>query len=287
MKRSKLISLSSAVSFVKNIISDIDRNKIISHASEASFFIVVSSIPFAVLLISLGTQLIPIAWPDIMASVEAWLPDSFVTILEYIIADLRLESTVPSISIALLTTLISASRGVRAVTSCLSSIYSVDDSTGYIEKMLRSLMYSVLLALLILATLVILVFGESIRNIIALRFSFISAVIDAALVLRGFLFCVILTLFFALLYHTMSYSRRARIQKYSQHLPGAAFASAGWMVFSFGYSQYLKYFPNESYIYGTLAVIVIMLLWLYFCMIILLLGAQLNVMISDRRSGRG
>ncbi len=280
MRRSKLISLSSAVSLVKKLVSAISKNRLASYASEASFFIVVSSLPFAVLLISIGSRLIPIALPDIMSTVETWLPASVVTILEYIIADLRLESTLPIASIALITTLLSASRGVRAVTACIEAIYSVDSRRGYIERTLRSLVYTVLLVLLILATLIVLVFGESIRNVIALRFSFISTIIDAALTIRGLLFCVILTLFFAMIYRTFSYSKASKIRKFSHHLPGAAFASAGWMLFSLGYSQYLKYFPNDSYIYGTLAVIILMLLWLYFCMIILLLGAELNVLLN-------
>ncbi|HIU47977.1 MAG TPA: YihY/virulence factor BrkB family protein, partial [Candidatus Avimonoglobus intestinipullorum] len=65
---------------------------------------------------------------------------------------------------------------------------------------------------------------------------------------------------------------------YKRHLPGAVFTTAGWMVFSFLFSIYIENFANYSYIYGSLTAIVLMMLWLYSCMIILLFGAELNML---------
>ncbi|MBQ8199661.1 MAG: YihY/virulence factor BrkB family protein [Clostridia bacterium] len=39
---------------------------------------------------------------------------------------------------------------------------------------------------------------------------------------------------------------------------------------------YRAYFPNASYIYGGLAAVCLIMLWIYFCTIILLLGAEVN-----------
>ena len=44
---------------------------------------------------------------------------------------------------------------------------------------------------------------------------------------------------------------------------------------------YLEY-QNGYGIYGSLTIIIIVLLWLYFCMYIFLLGAYLNQMLSRR-----
>ena len=63
---------------------------------------------------------------------------------------------------------------------------------------------------------------------------------------------------------------------YLAHLPGAAFASGGWILFSYFYSLYIIHFPAVSYLYGSLAALVLMMLWLYICMTILLLGAEVN-----------
>ncbi|MBQ8401384.1 MAG: YihY/virulence factor BrkB family protein, partial [Clostridia bacterium] len=70
-------------------------------------------------------------------------------------------------------------------------------------------------------------------------------------------------------------SRSIRSEFFS-HLPGAVFAAVGWVLFSFFYSLYITYFPNASVIYGGLAAVCLIMLWIYFCTIILLLGAEVN-----------
>lgn len=59
-------------------------------------------------------------------------------------------------------------------------------------------------------------------------------------------------------------------------LPGALFTSLGWMAISWLFSTYISAFDGFS-AYGSLATIVIAMLWMYYCMFILLLGAYLNV----------
>ena len=62
--------------------------------------------------------------------------------------------------------------------------------------------------------------------------------------------------------------------------PGAIFATFGWSLFSFVYSIYISYFSNFSSTYGSLAAIVLIMLWLYICMNITLLGAEINVFLE-------
>lgn len=61
-------------------------------------------------------------------------------------------------------------------------------------------------------------------------------------------------------------------------LPGAVFSTTGWMLFSLAFSLYLIFTggKNYSYMYGSLAAIALSFLWLYICMCILFMGAELN-----------
>ena len=56
------------------------------------------------------------------------------------------------------------------------------------------------------------------------------------------------------------------------------------MLFSYFFSLYIEYFPTASYIYGSLATVVLFMLWLYFCMIILLIGAEANKLLHIMRN---
>ena len=69
--------------------------------------------------------------------------------------------------------------------------------------------------------------------------------------------------------------------KFRSVLPGAALAAAGWLGFSFFYSLYIDNFADYTLVYGSLAAVVLLMLWLYFCMNIFLFGAQLNKLVKN------
>ena len=64
-------------------------------------------------------------------------------------------------------------------------------------------------------------------------------------------------------------------------LPGAVFTAIGWMVVSWIFSVYVDIFKGFSSMYGSLTTIVLIMLWMYFCMYSLLLGGELNMWVKD------
>ena len=65
-------------------------------------------------------------------------------------------------------------------------------------------------------------------------------------------------------------------------LPGAMFAAVGWMVVSWVFSIYLDVFEGFSSMYGSLTTIVLIMLWMYFCMYCILLGGEMNVLLAGK-----
>ena len=63
-------------------------------------------------------------------------------------------------------------------------------------------------------------------------------------------------------------------------VPGAVICALAWYVFSFGLSIYVQYFNGFS-MYGSLTTIVLVMLWLYFCMYIMMACAEFNVIFED------
>ena len=71
--------------------------------------------------------------------------------------------------------------------------------------------------------------------------------------------------------------------KLAHLLPGAAGASAAWLLFTWLFSLFIRYANYSTY--GSLATIVISLLWMYWCMYIILLGASVNQFIREAHDG--
>ena len=86
---------------------------------------------------------------------------------------------------------------------------------------------------------------------------------------------MVLTVLFAAIY---AYVPDERL-KFKEQIPGAAFAAVVWSVFSWVFSIYINY-SNSYGIYGSLSIIIIILLWMYFCMYIIMVGAYLNCYFS-------
>ena len=67
---------------------------------------------------------------------------------------------------------------------------------------------------------------------------------------------------------------------FKSQIPGAAICGVAWYIFSIGVSIYVDYFNGFS-MYGSLTTIALIMLWLYFCMYIMMMSAEVNVIFND------
>ena len=65
-----------------------------------------------------------------------------------------------------------------------------------------------------------------------------------------------------------------------RQLPGAVFTACGWLLISFFFSVYLDIFTGFSNMYGGMTTLILILLWLYVCMYIILLGGEINAILE-------
>lgn len=69
-------------------------------------------------------------------------------------------------------------------------------------------------------------------------------------------------------------------------LPGVLFSVGAWTLFSVAFSYYVEHFGNYSILYGSIATIVVVLLWLFMTSIVLILGAELSAILTQRRQNK-
>ena len=257
------------------IVRIINNDKVTVYAAQASFFVIISVVPFLSLLISFISLFIPADWQNAFAQYS--ISEELASFLGPLLGDLQDATQVSLMSLSAIMVLWSASKGMAAIRSGLETIYHAAAPSGYVLKRLKSLLNTLVFIGLLLFTMVLLVFGDFLlKHLPFLQF------LTSALRWRTPLLILFMTVVFTAMY--TSTARRSRgmpglrglKNRVLPHVPGAVVASVGWMLFSFFYSLYIKYSPNASYIYGGLAAICLIMLWLYFCMIIFLCGAEVN-----------
>ncbi len=246
-------------------------------AGQAALFIIISFFPFIMLLISL-IQFLPFTLEEVQQFTVDFLSPTLNDFLVSIIKEIISKSSISIISITSVTVLWSASKGFLAIIRGLNSVYSVDEKRGYVKLRLTTVLYTIVTLVIILVTLGLLVFGSTINNWIVELIPQLSQMSPVTLTVRWLIGLCMLILFFMFIY-TVIPERKTR---FVNELPGAVFSSFGWLIFSGLYSFYIDNLANYSYIYGSLTTVVLLLLWLYFCMYILFLGAAINNALQDK-----
>lgn len=253
---------------IEKTVGEIMEDKITVYSAQASFYLIISAFPFIMLLLSLAGYFIPIPKQTIIASIQSFLPDAVKSTVE-VLADELFDKSIQVISLTAITTLWSASRGIAAVERGIRKVYKTPERRIFIADYAASIIYTILFIVIIILTLLLQVFGNV---IIGFAERYIVFNPTEIVLIKGVLFFILMCISFQLMYYIFG---RRKI-KLKNHLPGAAFSAIGWMIFSNLFSVYIDNFANYSYIYGSLTAVVLMMLWLYFCVMILLLGAELN-----------
>lgn len=253
---------------LKWFIARIDRDRLDSSAAHVAFFLIISFLPFVALVLTLMQR---INFSDGMTMLEAAIdlfPDSVSSYVQELFPT-PLESS-GVLPVAIIMAAWSSSLGMVAVIKALDKIYEIKESRNVVALRLIALLYVALFAVVILLTAALLVFGSTIyKYLLDHSPPFFATLLMNFKSLLGF---ALLLIFFTLEY---SFLPRRRI-KFVHNLAGAAFSSAGWVLFSFFFSLFVENFANFS-IYGGLATLVILMFWLFFCMYIMFLGAEVSI----------
>jgi len=69
-------------------------------------------------------------------------------------------------------------------------------------------------------------------------------------------------------------------------LPGAVLAAISWALISRLFRIYVARFGNYNRVYGAVGAVIVLLLWLYMSSLVMLIGAQLNVIVGEAMQGK-
>ena len=259
---------------IKKLITYTMDDLVMVYSAQACYFVIVSAIPFLCLVISVISFLIP---ADVYAVFESYqFPKEIQGVIREVIEQLLATQKVSLLSISALVALWTASRGSDALRAGLESVYEVPRSKKFLKQQVLSFVNTFILIALILVNVVILLFGPTI--IYALN---LTEVMNWFVNLSPIILFIFMCFIFDLIYmSTAKHSKNEHIRSgIKSHMPGAVFATTGWMVFSYCYALYMQYFPSASAIYGSLTAVCLIMLWLYVCVVILMLGAEVNKLV--------
>ena len=241
------------------------------YAASAGFFIVLSTFPALVLLLALlrhtGLQI-----ENLLEVLSSILPEALAVNAEDMIIDAYTGISGTMVGMSAFTALWSASRGIYGLLTGLNAIYGIRETRGYFHTRFISVAYTFAFLLVLLLTLVVHVFGNTLLEFLDRRPGSFAAFLARTVDLQSAALLAVESVIFALMFMVLPNHRVS----FGGSWPGAVLAALGWLIFSDLYSIYVENFAPLSSVYGSVYAVALSMLWLYCCISILFYGGALN-----------
>lgn len=241
------------------------------YAASAGFFIVLSTFPALVLLLALLRQT-GLQIEDLLEVLGSFFPEALAANAEDMIIDAYTGLSGTMVGMSAVTALWSASRGIYGLLTGLNAIYGIRETRGYFHTRFISVAYTFAFLLVLLLTLVVHVFGNTLLEFLASRPGSFAAFLVRTVDLQAAALLTVESVIFSLMFMVLPNHRVS----FGASWPGAVLAALGWLIFSDLYSVYVDHFAPLSSVYGSVYAVALSMLWLYCCISILFYGGALN-----------
>ena len=167
-----------------------------------------------------------------------------------------------------------ASNGTYAIINTSNTLYQVKER-DYLKDRVSSIILLFIVIVLFVFLLVVPIFGDNIIKLMT-NARLLSNYADDAMIIFNIIKWPISLLIIYLnikLIYTIAPSKNIRSEETTY---GAMFTTFGWIIATLIFKYYLNHFARYDIIYGNLAAIIIMMVWMYFLSYIFVLGMAIN-----------
>ena len=258
--------------FNNQILNNIRKDHINESSAECSYYVLLSFIPFLILLLTL-VQYTNIKPQQLFETISNVIPENMNDMVLEIIREVYSKS-IGTISISLIFILFSADRAVFALSKELHFIYKFDDvkNKSLIYLKVISILQTILFIILITLGLGIMVFGKPIIATIKDNANILQDYTIFSEIITTIVLLLVIFLIISLMYQFIARKK----MKFKEQIKGAVFASIAINIVSFIFSKYLEIFRGFSTTYGSLTTLMLVMMWTYSCFYMIFIGAEIN-----------
>ncbi|RKD21557.1 membrane protein [Caminicella sporogenes DSM 14501] len=261
--------------FILQIKNRFKSHNISAFSAQIAYFFLLSFFPFLIFLIAVLSYF-SVSFDgaiDILAKV---VPNEVTILIKDYVRALMPTRSINVLSVSFFATIWAASRGVDAFIVSLNNSYEIKEGRNFLFKKLLAMIYTILVALSICLALVIPNMGMDFLLWVSKYIEITYYFIKVWYYIRWIIIISILILVLGSLYYIAPNKK----MKLIEIIPGTLFATFGWIIISIGFSFFVNNFKNFTIVYGSLAAVIVLMIWLYLSAIILMLGGEINSICS-------
>lgn len=259
-----------------NCIKIFFKNNLLSNAAEMAYYLVFAFFPL--LMVVHASFSMVIRNFDIRQTVfYSILPKMIEELVDTYIEHISSNSNISFMILGVFLTLYTLSSFMKSMKRSVIKVYGFDSKATTLYDWILSFVFSLLILAAFYLSLIILVLGGYILDIIGTFIGIPDIPVLATLVRVLFTAFVVFSVVFIIYYNLPGVK-----QKPVHVLVGSALTASGWIIVTSIFTFYMNHFSRYSIIYGSIGAFIILLLWIYISCIILLSGMVINAVLYKR-----
>lgn len=258
------------------LMNKVKKDDVFAWASQLAYYLMLSFFPFMLFLMTLA-GLSSLSSSDVLNQLRVMLPKSILELTQSTIEEIFDNQYTGLLGVSVLLMIWTSASAFRAVINSVNKAYDFKDERSFVKISIVSMIGILALALIMILTLIVLVFGNIISQYIENSQPIYEVISTIWNIFRySFIFLIMILIF-------MGIYRFAPARKlmWKEVIPGSIFSTAGWLIVSLGFSFYVDNFGNYSRFYGSLGAAFILMTWLFLISIIFILGIEINCVAGD------
>lgn len=258
----------------KTYLDKCGRDNIGAYAAQTAYFMIMSSIPFLMLLVYIAGYVPPIKayMNELVYNV---LPDSIEPYMLKVYGMIT-QASLGMISIAVVMAIWASGKAFQNLMVGLNQVNKIQETRNWFGRRFRSIFYTMIILSVIVVIMLMLVFTKNLQYYSKNYYGFIAYVVGIRPLFRWTFVFIFLVIVFTFLFTVLP---NKHLSFFGQ-LPGGVICAISWYGFSALLAGWVRIFNNFS-MYGALATMMLVMFWLYFCMYFMLMAAEANVFFQD------
>ncbi|MCL2287105.1 MAG: YihY/virulence factor BrkB family protein [Firmicutes bacterium] len=257
--------------YIFNLVLRCHHDQILERAAGLTYRVLLAFFPFLIFIMSLlGT--LEVDESAILEGLFFVLPGDIADLVYGFLYELDKAGSVGVMSTALIFSVFNTSNGFRAIVRITNRAYGISDRRGFVTQVGLSFMLMLLFSAALIVMLALLVFRRQIWGI------FLPAGHEFLFILAGVSGSLVILVFVTMVIYRLACATALPIKHI---LPGAVFTVITWLVISGGFGFVISNFTQYPAIYGSIAGVFILILWLNIISVILLIGNEANALIRE------
>jgi membrane protein len=255
-----------------------ENHAVADSAAALGYYFVFALFPFMFFLTTLAAYIpyVRRSVDTLLARAHDILPAQAMSLIDEHLRDLVAKPRPRLLTVGLLVTLYSASRGVDALRKALNLSYDVKESRPFWKTEALAFGMTIGGAALVLVAVALLAAGGSAGFWLAERLGIASEYVFVWSFLRWPVTAAVIMLCAALAYYLLPDVE----QDFKFITPGSVIGTGVWLAATWGFSLYAGHFGSYNVTYGSIGGVIVMLTWFYISGFIFLMGGEINAIIE-------